>query len=164
MRTQYKHIFAALFGVVLCLLLGPQVAMAQPHSPLSTSSEDHRYAPACTMHSTSPYIYGEADRQADRQAAQYGSQTTAMQPRHRPVLSPAAMRSDLSAVGADTPYPADNDRLTDGTSGPRRVGPGGGIGEPGAEVPLGDLPYPLLAAFLLLYALLHHRRSLRKQP
>lgn len=66
----------------------------------------------------------------------------------------AAMAAPLSEIGAISPYedtPAEMSR-------PRRVSPGGGIGEPGA-LPVGDVPYLFFALCLAAYWLYARRKK-----
>lgn len=66
----------------------------------------------------------------------------------------AAMAAPLSEIGAISPY---EDTPTE-MSRPRRVSPGGGIGEPGA-LPVGDVPYLFFALCLAAYWLSARRKK-----
>lgn len=61
-----------------------------------------------------------------------------------------------AANAADIGYA--NDHADDTRQGPRRVSPGGGLGEPGAGLPIGDVPVWFVLLFAALCALhIHHK-------
>ena len=62
-----------------------------------------------------------------------------------------------AANAADIGYA--NDHTDDTRQGPRRVSPGGGLGEPGAGLPIGDVPVWFVLLFPALCALHIHYKT-----
>lgn len=127
--------------MVLCMLFIP--ASAQP--PAQRNPD---------MYSTSMYINPSGNCYAE--TAGMSECSDYMESSWVPCSYDYCITPVGAANAADIGYA--NDHADDTGQGPRRVSPGGGLGEPGAGLPIGDIPVWFVLLFAALCALhIHHK-------
>ncbi len=151
----------------LWVLLFPVSAVAQYAGATRSIVEDmtstSSYTPVQTDSSTcnyrvwTPLCNGYRITQAGSASPQKIGSVQYLGQAYRLMPAQIAVRTNLYAIGAVSLDDACEETTPETMSRPRRVSPGGGIGEPGA-LPVGDVPWWVVLLTAVGYALCRSRR------